>query len=93
MGRHFSPVWCAGRPEESTAVHWRRSSLVGLDDKHPAKSQEAWLDLRDTASVKLNATFSQREMQRMEKAAAARNTTVQKMVDEEMKKVLDSLKK
>lgn len=66
---------------------------IGLDDKQLAKAQEAWFDLPNTASVKLNATFSQREMQQLEKAAAARNTTVQKMVDEEMKKVLDSLKK
>lgn len=66
---------------------------IGLDDKQLAKAQEAWFDLPNTASVKLNATFSQREMQQLEKAAAARNTSVQKMVDEEMKKVLDSLKK
>jgi lysophospholipase L1-like esterase len=66
---------------------------IGLDDKQLTKAQEAWFDLPNTASVKLNATFSQREMQQLEKAAAARNTTVQKMVDEEMKKVLDSLKK
>lgn len=66
---------------------------LGLDDKQLAKAQEAWIDLPNTASVKLNASFSQREMQQLEKAAAARNTTVQKMVDEEVKKVLDSLKK
>ncbi len=66
---------------------------LGLDDKQLAKAQDAWLDLPNTASVKLNAAFSQREMQQLEKAAAARNTTVQKMVDEEVKKVLDSLKK
>jgi lysophospholipase L1-like esterase len=66
---------------------------LGLDDKQLAKAQDAWLDLPNTASVKLNATFSQREMQQLEKAAAARNTTAQKMVDEEVKKVLDSLKK
>lgn len=66
---------------------------LGLDEKQLAKAQDAWLDLPNTASVKLNAAFSQREMQQLEKAAAARNTTVQKMVDEEMKKVLDSMKK
>ena len=66
---------------------------LGLDDKQLAKAQEAWLDLPNTASVKLNASFSQREMQQLEKAAASRNMTVQKMVDEEVKKVLDSLKK
>ena len=66
---------------------------LGLDDKQLAKAQEAWVDLPNTASVKLNATFSQREMQQLEKAAAARNTTVQKMVDEEVKKVLEALKK
>ncbi len=66
---------------------------LGLDDKQLAKAQDAWLDLPNTASVKLNANFSQREMQQLEKAAAARNTTAQKMVDEEVKKVLDSLKK
>jgi lysophospholipase L1-like esterase len=66
---------------------------IGLDDKQLAKAQEAWLDLPNTASVKLNASFSQREMQQLEKAAASRNMTVQKMVDEEVKKVLDSLKK
>lgn len=66
---------------------------LGLDDKQLAKAQEAWLDLPNTASVKLNAAFSQREMQQLEKAAGARNTTVQEMVNDEVKKVLDALKK
>lgn len=66
---------------------------IGLDEKEIANAQDAWMDLPDTNSVKLNATFSQREMQRLEKAAVARNTTVPQMVDEEVKKVLDTLKK
>jgi lysophospholipase L1-like esterase len=66
---------------------------IGLDDKEIAKAQDAWMDLPNTNSVKLNATFSQREMRQLEKAAATRSTTVPKMVDEEVKKVLETLKK
>jgi hypothetical protein len=66
---------------------------IGLDDKEIVKARNAWFDLPNTITLELNAAFSQREMQRLEKAAAARNTTVPDMVDEEVKKVLDTLKK
>jgi len=66
---------------------------IGLDEKELAKAREAWLDIPNTTSLKLNAALTRREMQQLEKAAAARNTTVQKMADDEFKKVLDALKK
>ena len=45
------------------------------------------------APLRRDILSAEAAMQQLEKAAAARNTTVQKMVDEEMKKVLDSMKK
>jgi len=67
--------------------------VLGLDDKQLAKAQDAWLDMPGTTSLKVDASFSQREMQQLEKAAATRNTTPQNLVNEEFKKVLDGLKK
>lgn len=66
---------------------------LGLDAKELAKAQEAWLDLPDTSSLKFEAKFSQREMQQLEKAAAARGTTAQKHLDEEASKIIQSMKK
>jgi lysophospholipase L1-like esterase len=66
---------------------------LGLDAKELAKAQDAWLDLPDTSSLKFEAKFSQREMQQLEKAAAARGTTAQKLLDEEFQKIIQSLKK
>ena len=66
---------------------------LGLDDKQLAKAQDAWLDIPGTSALKVDASFSQREMQQFEKAAASRNTTPQNLVNEEFKKVLDALKK
>ncbi len=66
---------------------------LGLDAKELAKAQEAWLDLPDTSSLKFEAKLSQREMQQLEKAAAARGTTAQKLLDEEASKIIQSLKK
>jgi lysophospholipase L1-like esterase len=66
--------------------------VLGLDDKQLAKAQDAWLDIPGTSNLKVDASFSQREMQQLEKAAATRNTTPQNLVNEEFKKVLDSLK-
>ncbi len=67
--------------------------VLGLDDKELAKAQDAWLDIPNTSNLKVDASFSQREMQQLEKAAATRNTTPQNLVNEEFKKVLDGLKK
>lgn len=67
--------------------------VLGLDDKQLAKAQDAWLDIPGTSNLKVDASFSQREMQQLEKAAATRNTTPQNLVNEEFKKVLDGLKK
>jgi lysophospholipase L1-like esterase len=67
--------------------------ILGLDDKQLAKAQDAWLDIPSTTSLKVDASFSQREMQQLEKAAASRNTIPQNLVNEEFKKVLEALKK
>lgn len=66
---------------------------LGLDAKELAKAQDAWLDLPNTSSLKFEAKFSLREMQQMEKAAAARGTTTQKLLDEGFQKIIGSLKK
>jgi lysophospholipase L1-like esterase len=65
---------------------------LGLDSGEITKAQEAWLDLPNTTSLKFEARFSQREMQQLEKAAAARNSTAQKILDEEFQKAIQSLK-
>ncbi len=66
---------------------------IGLNAKELTKAQDAWLDLPDTSSLKFEAKFSQREMQQLEKSAAARGTTAQKLLDEEFQKIIQSLKK
>ena len=66
---------------------------LGLDAKELAKAEETWLDLPNTSSLKFEAKFSQREMQKLEKAAAARGTTAQKLLDEEFQKIIQSLQK
>ena len=66
---------------------------LGLDSSEIAKAQEPWLDLPNTMSLKFEAKFSQREMLQLEKAAAARNSTAQKFLDEEFQKAIQSLKK
>ena len=66
---------------------------LGLDAKELAKAQDAWLDLPDTSSLKFEAKFSQREMEQVEKAATARGTTAQKLLDEQFQKIIQSLKK
>jgi lysophospholipase L1-like esterase len=66
---------------------------LGLDAKELTKAQDAWLDLPDTSSLNFEAKFSLREIQHLEKAAAARGTTAQKLLDEEFQKIIQSLKK
>lgn len=66
---------------------------LGFNAKELAKAQETWLDLPDTSSLKFEAKFSQREMQQLEKAATARGTTAQKLLDAEFQKIIQSLKK
>lgn len=65
---------------------------LGLNADELNKANEAWLDIPATASLKFEAKFTLREMQQLEKAAAARNTTPQKLLDEESQKLLNSLK-
>ena len=66
---------------------------LGLTEAQLNKANEAWLDLPNTASLKCEAKFSEREMQKLEKSAAARNSTPQKILDEEFQKAVESLKK
>ena len=65
---------------------------LGLNAEQLNKANEAWLDIPATTSLKFEAKFTLREMQQLEKAAAARNTTPQKLLDEESQKLLNSLK-
>jgi lysophospholipase L1-like esterase len=65
---------------------------LGLNAEQLNKANEVWLDIPATTSLKFEAKFTLREMQQLEKAAAARNTTPQKLLDEESQKLLNSLK-
>ncbi len=65
---------------------------LGLNNDELAKAEDGWLDIPNTTSLKFEAKFSLREMQLMEKAAAARGTTAQKLLDEECQKIIGSLK-
>jgi lysophospholipase L1-like esterase len=65
---------------------------LGLSTEQLNKANEVWLDIPATTSLKFEAKFTLREMQQLEKAAAARNTTPQKLLDEESQKLLNSLK-
>jgi lysophospholipase L1-like esterase len=65
---------------------------LGLDAKQLDKANDAWLDLPATAALRFEAKFSLREMQQLEKAAAARNSTPQKLLEAEFQKAINSLK-
>jgi lysophospholipase L1-like esterase len=65
---------------------------LGMNEDELAKAEDGWLDIPNTSSLKFEAKFSLREMQLMEKAAAARGTTAQKLLDEECQKIIESLK-
>jgi len=65
---------------------------LGLSTEQLNKANEVWLDIPATTSLKFEAKFTLREMQQLEKAAATRNSTPQKILDEECQKILNSLK-
>ncbi len=63
---------------------------VGLDSAELAKAKEAWLDIPDTNTVKAQIALSQRQTQQLEKLAAASNTSVEKLINEELSKLVMS---
>jgi lysophospholipase L1-like esterase len=66
---------------------------VGVSAEQMKKTRDVWFDMPQTLSLKFETKISARDLSRMQAAAAKRNTTPQQLLDEEMSKVIDSLKK
>jgi lysophospholipase L1-like esterase len=66
---------------------------LGFDSKEMEKAQSVWMEIPDTTSLKVGANMNQKEYQKLEKAAASRNKSVQQMLDDEFKKLVEQLGK
>lgn len=66
---------------------------LGLNAAELAKAEDGWLDIPNTADVAAKMNLTQRQAQQLEKIAAARNTSVDKLVNEEFTKLVNSLLK
>ncbi len=66
---------------------------LGLNAAELTKAREAWLDAPNTNPVKAQANLTQRQAQQLEKVAAARNTNVNNLINDEFTKLLMSLLK
>jgi lysophospholipase L1-like esterase len=64
---------------------------LGLNTAELAKAKEAWLDVPDFTKVAARTGITQRQMQQLEKLAAASNTTVEQLVEGEFSKLVNSL--
>ena len=60
----------------------------GLDAAELSKAKEAWLDLPGTSNVAAKMALTRRQMQQLEKLAAARKTTVNALIDSEFSKLV-----
>ncbi len=63
----------------------------GLSATELAKAREAWLDIPNSTKVEAKMNLTQRQMQQLEKLAAARNTTVDKLIEGEFAKLVSGL--
>jgi lysophospholipase L1-like esterase len=63
----------------------------GLNAAELAKAKDAWLDVPNTSNVSAKMNLSQRQMQQLEKLAAARKTTVDALINGEFSKLVKSL--
>jgi lysophospholipase L1-like esterase len=66
---------------------------IGLDAAQVAKAKEAWLDVPDTVHVSARLGLTQRQVQQLEKIAAARKVALDSLLHEELNKVVESLLK
>jgi lysophospholipase L1-like esterase len=65
----------------------------GLNAAEIAKAKDAWLDIPNTSNATVRMGLTQRQSQQLEKLAAARNTTVDKLLNEEFTQLVNSLLK
>ena len=57
------------------------------------QTRNAWLDMPQTVSLKFETKVSARELARMQEAAAKSHTTPQQVIEEELGKIIETLKK
>jgi lysophospholipase L1-like esterase len=63
----------------------------GLDATELSKAKDAWLDIPGTSNVAAKMDLTRRQMQQLEKLAAARKTTVDALIDGEFAKLVATL--
>lgn len=63
----------------------------GLNPAELTKSKNAWLDIPNSSNVAAKMGLTQRQSQQLEKLAAARDTTVDKLINEEFTKLVTGL--
>ena len=63
----------------------------GVDAEGLEKAKIAWLDVPNFSTVNAKMALTQRQLQQLEKVAAARNTTVDKLINEEFAKGVTGL--
>lgn len=63
----------------------------GLNTDELMKAKNAWLDIPNTSNIAAKMSLSQRQEQQLEKIAAERNTTVDKLINEEFTKLVTGL--
>ncbi|MCF7731500.1 MAG: hypothetical protein K9N23_07425 [Akkermansiaceae bacterium] len=66
---------------------------LGLNAAELAKAEAGWLDVPNTANVAAKMNLTQRQAQQLEKLAAARNTSVDNLINEEFTKLVQALLK
>lgn len=66
---------------------------LGLNAAELTKAKETWLDIPKANTIKTQASLSQRQTQQLEKLAASRNTSANKLIDDEFTKLIESLLK
>ena len=63
----------------------------GLNASELAKATDAWLDIPNTSTIAAKMNLTQRQAQQLEKLAAARNTTVDNLINGEFAKMTKAL--
>lgn len=64
---------------------------LGLNAAELGKAKDAWLDAPNTSTIAARLGLTQRQAQKLEKLAAARNTTVDELINAEFAKLVKSL--
>ncbi|MEI6178897.1 MAG: GDSL-type esterase/lipase family protein [Verrucomicrobiota bacterium] len=63
----------------------------GLNADEITKAKNAWLDIPNTSNLAAKIGISQRQAQQLDKLAAARNTTADKLINDEFTKLVTGL--